>query len=68
MNITLNVSGMTCGHCEAAVSKALKSIEGVKAVEVSRTTGTANIEGSNINTDSLIAIVIEEGYTASLAA
>jgi copper chaperone len=68
MNITLNVSGMTCGHCEAAVSKALKSIEGVKTVEVSRTTGTASIEGSNIKTDSLIAIVIEEGYTASLAA
>jgi copper chaperone len=68
MNIILNVSGMTCGHCEAAVSKAIKSITGVQTVEVSRATGTATIEGNNINTDSLIAIVIEEGYTASLAA
>jgi copper chaperone len=68
MNIILNVSGMTCGHCEAAVGKAIKSIEGVSAVEVSRTTGTASIEGININTDSLIAIIVEEGYTASLAA
>ncbi len=68
MNITLNVTGMTCGHCEAAVSKAIKSIAGVQTVEVSRASGTATIEGSNINTDSLIAIIIEEGYTASLAA
>jgi copper chaperone len=68
MNIKLNVSGMTCGHCEAAVSKALKGIAGVEAVEVSRTTGTANIEGQNVSLENLIAAVIEEGYTASLVA
>lgn len=68
MNIELKVSGMTCGHCEAAVTKALQSIEGVSAVQVSRVTGTASIEGSNVKTENLIAAIVEEGYSASLAA
>ena len=68
MIIGLKVSGMTCGHCEAAVSKALQSIEGVSSVEVSRLAGTASIQGNSIDTQKLIAAVIEEGYSASLAA
>jgi copper chaperone len=68
MNIELKVSGMTCGHCETAVQKALQSIEGVNAVQVSRITGSATIEGSNVNPDKLIAAIVEEGYSASLAA
>jgi copper chaperone len=68
MNIKLNVSGMTCGHCEAAVNKALKSVEGVSDVQVNLSAGTASIEGDNVNTENLIAAVIDEGYGASLAA
>lgn len=68
MNIKLNVSGMTCGHCEKAVSKALKNVEGVNDVQVNLSAGTASIEGDNVNTENLIAAVIDEGYGASLAA
>jgi copper chaperone len=68
MNIKLNVSGMTCGHCEKAVSKALQSVEGVNDVQVNLSTGTASVEGNNVNPENLIAAVIDEGYGASLAA
>jgi copper chaperone len=68
MNIKLSVSGMSCGHCETAVSKALKSVEGVSDVQVNLSAGTASIEGNNVSLENLIAVVIDEGYGASLAA
>jgi copper chaperone len=67
MSIQLNVSGMTCGHCESAVAKALKAIEGVQTVQVDLKNGIAKVEGQNVNTDALIAAVIDEGYGASVA-
>lgn len=68
MNIKLNISGMSCGHCQTAVSKALKNVEGVNNVDVNLSAGTASIEGKDVNTENLIAAVIDEGYGASLAA
>ncbi len=32
--VTLNVEGMSCGHCSAAVTKALQAVAGVKGVDV----------------------------------
>ena len=72
MNIQLNVSGMTCGHCKAAVEKALQNVAGVNATQVDLASGKVSIEGEHVNTDALIAAliaaVIEEGYGAQLAA
>ncbi len=67
MNIELKVSGMSCNHCQAAVDKALKSIQGVTSANVNLANGTASVEGTNINPDVLIAAIVEEGYSASLA-
>jgi copper chaperone len=68
MSIELNVTGMTCGHCKAAVEKALKNVEGVNLVQVDLASGKANVRGAHINTEALIAAVIEEGYGAQLVA
>jgi copper chaperone len=67
MNIELNVTGMSCGHCKAAVEKALKSVNGVSAVEVNLEQGKARVSGDQINTDALIVAVVDEGYSASAA-
>jgi copper chaperone len=64
MNIELNVTGMTCGHCKAAVEGALKQISGVKVVVVNLEQGQAIIEGENLDVSQLIAAVVEEGYAA----
>ncbi|SMF27646.1 Copper chaperone CopZ [Tistlia consotensis] len=65
--ITLKIEGMTCGHCTAAVEKALAKVPGVSRVqEVSLDRGEARVEGE-ASTDALIAAVENEGYEARAA-
>lgn len=66
MSTELNISGMTCGHCQSAVSKALKSVPGVQDAQVDLKTGRAVVEGQ-VDVQALIAAVTDEGYTAQLS-
>jgi copper chaperone len=62
--IELEVTGMTCGHCEMAVRKALAKVPGVTAVvKVDRTANRAAVEGRP-DVDALVAAVKAEGYPA----
>ncbi|HET8702183.1 MAG TPA: heavy metal-associated domain-containing protein [Nitrococcus sp.] len=65
--IRLRVTGMTCGHCEQAVEKALAAIPGVQQVQVSREEGTAVVEGSP-DRQALVRAVEDEGYKAEVMA
>lgn len=62
----LKIEGMTCGHCQASVKKALEGVEGVRAAQVDLATGEARIEGDAV-TAQLVAAVEAEGYRASAA-
>lgn len=65
--IKLGVTGMSCGHCEKAVEKALAQVPGVeRVVKVSRTEKQVVLEG-NPELDALIAALEAEGYQASAA-
>ena len=65
--IRLKVTGMTCTHCERAVSDALESVYGVeKVISVSHQRDEATIEGSP-DPSALIAAIEEEGYRAEAA-
>ena len=44
MEITMKIEGMMCGHCEAAVKKALEAIPTVAEAKVSHTDGTAIVK------------------------
>lgn len=62
----LKVTGMTCGHCEMAVRKALEGLEGVtKVLQVSREQQEVEIEGT-AGADAVIAAITEEGYQAEV--
>lgn len=61
----LEIGGMTCGHCERAVTEALRQVSGVDKVKVSFKDGEAEVEGS-ASTEDLIAAVVEEGYRAKV--
>jgi copper chaperone len=62
--VKLNVEGMTCEHCQAAVKRALESVPESGEVIVDLEQGAATIAGKpDIN--ALIAAVQEEGYEAS---
>ncbi|MCJ8504247.1 heavy-metal-associated domain-containing protein [Kocuria flava] len=39
MQTVISVSGMTCGHCVAAVTEELTALEGVQAVDVDLVAG-----------------------------
>jgi copper chaperone CopZ len=68
MNIELNVTGMTCGHCKAAVEQALKSVAGVNAVTVDLEHGKASVVGEHFDPKALVAAVADEGYSATPSA
>ncbi|OIK09723.1 copper resistance protein CopZ [Bacillus sp. MUM 116] len=63
-NITLNVKGMSCGHCVKAVEGSVGELQGVKKVEVHLDKGTVDIEfDKNIVTLSKIKETIDDqGY------
>lgn len=68
-NIKLRVTGMTCGHCQAKVERALKGTAGVYSAIVDLQLGEAEIdfEDDSATTADLIAAVAHAGYRAKLA-
>jgi copper chaperone len=65
--IELKVEGMTCGHCEQAVRKALAAVPGVTTVlEVDRFARRAVVEGE-AELAALIAAIKDEGFQATAA-
>lgn len=63
----LEIDGMSCGHCQAAVARALEAVPGVQApVEVVLEAGRAWVEG-DVPLAAMIAAVMAEGYGATLA-
>ena len=64
--IQIKVSGMTCGHCEGAVKKALAEVAGVtEVVEVDREKNLAVVEGTP-DVAALLEAIREEGYEAEV--
>jgi copper chaperone len=64
--ITLEIKGMTCGHCVRAVTEALQGVPGVgKVLEVDLQSGKALIEGT-ADPAALVKAVEEEGYKAKV--
>lgn len=65
--ITLEVTGMTCGHCEQAVARALQQVEGIERVAVSHAKGRATVDAaSTADSQRLVQAVQEEGYEAKV--
>lgn len=64
--IELDITGMTCGHCQSGVAKALKSVPGVTDAQVDLKSGKAVVHG-NPDEQQLVNAVVEEGYGAQVA-
>ena len=61
--ITVNVTGMMCGHCEAHVNKAVKEAFGVEDVVSSHEKGTTVIHApEKLNEDKIREVIKEAGY------
>ena len=66
VSTTVNVSGMTCGHCVSSVSEEIEALSGVENVDVDLKAGgisTVTITSSEILSSSEIGeAVAEAGY------
>ncbi|MFB7913516.1 heavy-metal-associated domain-containing protein [Streptomyces sp. NPDC056061] len=57
------VSGMTCGHCEGAVSEEISGIEGVTSVKAVASTGQVTVTSdAPLPEEAVRAAVDEAGY------
>lgn len=64
--LTIQITGMNCGHCERAVRQALEGVPGItRVLEVSQAKGLAEIEGT-ADPQAVIAAIQAEGYEAQL--
>jgi copper chaperone CopZ len=62
------VTGMTCGHCEAAVRGEVSKIAGVETIAVDATSGTLVVGSiAPLSDDDVFAAVDEAGYEAARA-
>ena len=61
MNQVFTVEGMTCGHCEKAVIKALMQLDPRAKVAVDRTQNKVEVDSSQ-SRDALANASADEGY------
>jgi copper chaperone CopZ len=60
---TFTVTGMTCGHCQRAVTAEISAIPGVDAVTVDLATGAVTVTSScPVDRADIAAAVDEAGY------
>ncbi|GGX02741.1 heavy-metal-associated domain-containing protein [Streptomyces lomondensis] len=60
---TYAVSGMSCGHCKATLTKVIGELDGVRGVEVDLGTGRVTVTSAAEPDDAEIAEVVDEaGY------
>jgi copper chaperone CopZ len=63
----LAVTGMHCGSCSALIQESLADTTGVSRAEVDLDSGRAVVafDPSQVDTDRLLSVVAEAGYSAT---
>jgi copper chaperone len=65
MQQTFSVTGMTCGHCEKAVTRAVKALDAQAEVRIDRPNNQVVIESAQPR-DALAQAITDEGYTVGV--
>jgi copper chaperone CopZ len=63
--ITYWVPGVSCSHCEHAVSFELRGVPGVESVDVNLETKLVVVRGDRLDDGLLRAAIVEAGYEAA---
>ncbi len=61
MTQTFTVTGMTCGHCEKAVTQAIKTVDPQAQVRIDRQQNQVNVESTQPR-EAIAQAIAEEGY------
>lgn len=62
MNQLFNVEGMTCGHCEKAVTKALMTLDPHAQITIDRSQNKVQV-ASELPREKLMQAIANEGYS-----
>lgn len=58
---TFQVQGMTCGHCERAVTNAIQGVDAQAQIKIDRTANRVEVE-TGASREAVAAAIAEEGY------
>ncbi len=61
MNQTFQVQGMTCGHCERAVTQAVKAVDPAAEVKIDRAAGQVQVQTEQPR-EAIARAIADEGY------
>ncbi len=61
MNQSFQVQGMTCGHCERAVTQAVQRVDPAAEVKINRPAGTVDVQTTQPR-EAIAQAIAEEGY------
>lgn len=64
MNQTLTVQGMTCGHCEKAVTTAIRTLDPKAEVKIDRSQNRVEVQSEQPR-EAIAAAIREEGYAVA---
>ena len=64
MNQTFDVKGMTCGHCERAVTQAVKTLDPQAEVKIDLPSGKVEVQTTQPR-EAVAAAITEEGYAVA---
>ncbi len=64
MNQSFTVTGMTCGHCEKAVTRAVKQVDPQAEVQIDRSSGKVDVQSEQPR-ETLAKAIAEEGYAVA---
>jgi copper chaperone len=64
MNQTFQVTGMTCGHCEKAVTRAIRQIDPQAEVQIDRSQNKVEVQSQQPR-EALARAIAEEGYAVA---
>jgi copper chaperone len=64
---TYLVAGMTCSHCQVAVTDEVSQVAGVTGVDVELDTKLVRVHGSDVDDAAIVAAIDEAGYDAVTA-
>jgi copper chaperone len=61
MNQNFQVQGMTCGHCERAVTQAVQRVDPTAEVKIDRQAGRVDVQTTQPR-EAIAHAIAEEGY------
>ena len=64
--LTYSVPGVSCAHCQAAITDEVTALPGVEAVDVDLETKIVSVSGDPLDEDAIIAAIDEAGYEVAL--